>query len=288
MATNAPGDLKAFRADVMRETGITDPVAVGITGDPAHAARGGYHISSDDINHAGKFGTDYSTRRPRDHFLPNAYASAVDIGDNWPRGGREAWLRFNNLLIAHLMSGDPSLAAVRAINFSRDGIERKRYDTANRPQGIIDSTDTVTIHTHIEWWRDTANKPVRASSLSTILGYIRTARDHTSEPKGAEVGTLTAPDGHEGDVYYTLTSIPTPENSRIAAHVALSRLLADVAIIKTQTAQPIDVDALAAAVASHLPDTVDSAAVLAAFRTDEVKQILTGAAEAGANLAEDA
>jgi hypothetical protein len=270
--TIAPGDLKAFRTNVMLETGLTDPVSVGIVGDDRHAASGGYHISGDDINRAGRYGTDYSTRRNRDRFLPNPYASAVDIGDDWPRGGRNAWIRFSNLLVSHLMAGDPALAAVRAVNYSPDGRQCKRYDTANRSSGIINSTDTVTVHTHIEWWRDTAGQAVRATSLAAILGYVRTARDHTNDLKGDEVGTLTAPDGHEGDVYFTLTAVPTPENTRVAAHVALSRLMADVATIKAQTARTVDMGALAAALAPLL--SVSKDAVVAAMQDPEVQQVI--------------
>jgi hypothetical protein len=185
MSTNAPNDLKAFRTDVMAECGFTNPGEVGITGDPAHARRGGYHISGNDIRAAGRFDSDFSTKRTRDHFLPNPFASAVDIGDDWPRGGRAAWLRFNNNVLYEMIHHPGVLTTVRAINCSTDGSNKKRYDKANASQGVINSTDTVTIHTHLEFWRDTNGTAARAADLDRLIAHIRTARDGTPLDDGA-------------------------------------------------------------------------------------------------------
>lgn len=204
MATEAPDDLKSFRTAVMQETGLTNPVDVGIVGDTAHAERGGYHISGDDIHAAGRFDTDYSTKRSRDHFLPNDNASAGDIGDDWPRGGRAAWLRFNNNVAWEIVNTS-QMPTVRAINYSPDGSAKKRYDRANAGDGVINSTDTVTIHTHIEWWRDTEGTTQRAADLQRLLAHVRAARDNTG--LAAQLAPPPTP-LLEADVIYTLTGIP--------------------------------------------------------------------------------
>jgi hypothetical protein len=97
------------------------------------------------------------------------------------------------------------------------------------------------------------------------------------------------------DVHYALTSGQYgPEQVRWSTGMAKLDLIAsklgvaqaDLDDIQARVG-PVDVSALAAALAAALPSSVDSSVVLAAFQTDAVKQILTGAAEAGANLAED-
>jgi hypothetical protein len=212
MSTEAPADLKSLRAAVMQETGITDVVEVGIVGDVAHAARGGYHISGDDINRAGRFGSDFSTKRARDHFLPNPFACAVDIGDDWPRGGRAAWLRFGNNVAWELIHTD-EMPSIRAINYSPDGTSKKRFDRANRADGVIDSTDTVTIHTHIEFWRDSEGR--RDEDLQRLLAHVRAARDNTT--LADEFGIAPPDPILEADVIYTLTGIPAGTKDALGA-----------------------------------------------------------------------
>lgn len=173
MSTEAPSDLKALRASLMQETGLTDPVEVGIVGDAAHAARGGYHISPDDISNAGQFG-EYSTRYSRDRHLPNSYASALDLGADWPRGGRSAWLTFNNNVVWELSHHPERLPGLRAVNYTPDGTTKLRYDSAHPDQGSISSADTVDIHTHFEWWRDTIGN--RQACMDRIVEHVLIAQ----------------------------------------------------------------------------------------------------------------
>jgi hypothetical protein len=175
--TSAPADLLSFRSAVMRTTGFTNPVEVGIAPDEHHVK--GYHVGVSAIRAAGNFDNDYSTRQVRDRSVGGNEASAMDIGDDWPHGGRSAWIRFNNLLVAALKVADPALVAVRAINFSPDGTAKKRFDTANRSQGVISSTDTVNIHTHVEWWRNTIN--ARQASFARILQLMDAAINPRTE-----------------------------------------------------------------------------------------------------------
>src|SRR5881392_859792 len=162
--TNAPADLLALRATVQRLTGLADPADVGIVGDGLHARTGGYHEGRDVLAAiggyhpgaaAGSLSEDYSARLARDRVGLTDDASAMDIGAAWPHGGRAAWLRFNNALAAALRGGDPALVPIRAINYSPDGSTRWRID---RQYGwaVESSGDSVDIHTHIEWYRDTA------------------------------------------------------------------------------------------------------------------------------------
>jgi hypothetical protein len=185
--TNPPSDLLAFRRAVQAETGLKDPTDVGIVGDGAHQGTGGYHEGRSVLIAIGRFHAsasagssteDYSARLARDRAGLTEDASAGDIASEWPRGGRAAWIRFNRLLVAALQSGDPALSAVRAINYSPDGTSRHRIDREPGFDQIDDTTDSVTIHTHLEWYRDTAGR--RQASLDRIVQLIRAAISKTA------------------------------------------------------------------------------------------------------------
>lgn len=184
--TFAPSDLLAFRRTVMSLTGITSASDVGIVGDGAHQHTGGYHEGMDVLEtltigydppateHIGSSTQDYSCRLARDRRgLTNA-ASAMDIGAGWFRGGRAAWIRFNNLFVAALHANDPALAAVRATNYSPDGTAKRRTD---RQAGwsVVSSSDTVDTHTHVEWYRDTEGTSARQASLNRMAILIQQA-----------------------------------------------------------------------------------------------------------------
>lgn len=213
--TNAPADLVAFRATVMTETGLRDPADVGIVGDGAHARTGGYHEGRDVLASIGRYhvsaaagssSEDYSARLARDRAGLTLSASAMDIGAAWPRGGRAAWLRFNRLLVAALQAGDPALAAIRAANYSPDGSARHRIDRQYGFTQIEDTTDSVDIHTHIEWYRDGEGR--RQASLDRLAALIRGARDNTSPLTGGTGMDLDTTDPNFGNakesIYTTL------------------------------------------------------------------------------------
>jgi len=170
--TNAPADLLGLRTNLMSTTGITDASALGIVGDAAHAATGGYHEGKTDLVNAGVFNTDYSVRLTRDRNGCTESASAMDIGYQWPHGGNAAWLRFNNMLVSYLHANDARLSAVRATNYTPDGTTKLRTD---RESGwsVVSSSDVVNIHTHIEWYRDTEGN--RSASLSFINAMAQAA-----------------------------------------------------------------------------------------------------------------
>lgn len=268
MSTEAPADLKSLRAAVMHETGITDVVEVGIVGDVAHAARGGYHISGDDINRAGRFGSDFSTKRARDHFLPNPFACAVDIGDDWPRGGRAAWLRFGNNVAWELIHTN-EMPSIRAINYSPDGSLRWRIDrqTAWRTES---SNDTVDIHTHIEWYRDTEGQRqqcldrIAALAQQAITGQLAPQEDDVSAHLESVMEAWRAGNKVAGD-----GSFVAPVDWRVRDEAWQASITASFAADATRdAAQLAAIQALASA------GGVDSAPIVAAVTAvrDEARE----------------
>jgi VQ motif len=190
--TNPPADLLDFRAVVQRLTGIRDPADVGIVGDGIHMHTGGYHEGRDVLISIGRYhpgapagslNEDYSVRLSRDRAGLSNDASAMDIGAEWPNGGQAAWLRFNNLLVAHLHANGPYLAAIRATNYSPDGSTRLRTDRENG-WATEDSTDSVDVHTHLEWYRDTEGR--RQASFNRLAQLMQAAILNMPAPMGGD------------------------------------------------------------------------------------------------------
>jgi hypothetical protein len=181
--TVAPNDLLALRSGVMTKTGLSNPVQVGIVGDGAHQRTGGYHEGRDVLVANGMFGpvgslnTDYSVRLQSDHDACTNSASAMDIGYQWPNGGNAAWLRFNNTLATALRNNDSALFAIRAINYTPDGSTLRRID---RQYGFStqSTSDSVNIHTHIEWYRASENN--RQACINRLLDLITHAINNTN------------------------------------------------------------------------------------------------------------
>jgi hypothetical protein len=212
--SESPTDLLALRGELLTETGLAG-TEIGIAADESHLTSGGYHCGGLDlrrINAVGK--NDYSIRQPRDRAYydwelkhGSNWASAMDVGDDWPRGGRTAWIRFNNLLRAQLGANDPALAAVRGMNYSPDGATRRRFDHLTNLESS--STDTVLWHTHIEWWRDTIAQASRRISINRIVQIAVAARDNRA------LGAASPPEPvqpplpiGEPDVIYQVTNVP--------------------------------------------------------------------------------
>lgn len=170
--TNAPSDLLTVRARVMAITGLTDPADVGIVGDGLHARTGGYHEGHDVLSAIGVLATDYSVADyTRDRAGLTDSASALDVALAWPNGGRAAAIRWTNLLVADLLAGTPGTECLRAMNYSPDGTTRCRRD---KRYGLVEqaSSDSVDIHTHFEFFRDTEGQ--RAGAFADLL--LRRAR----------------------------------------------------------------------------------------------------------------
>jgi hypothetical protein len=182
---------------------------LGIVGDGAHQKTGGYHEGMDVLvaidryhppatSHVGSTAEDYSARILRDRLGLTNDASANDVGNAWPNGGNAAWLKFNNALAAALPT-DPRLSAIRAINYSPNGETKLRLD---REHGfkVEASTDTVTTHTHIEFYRDTEGH--REETLDRLIELAEEA---------ISGGSMTTAD----DVWNY--KVPAPDNATRSA-----------------------------------------------------------------------
>jgi hypothetical protein len=250
--SGAPGDLLGFRARVQQETGL-GPNDVGIVGNGAHRKTGGYHEGKDVLVANGLWSRDYSVRLTRDRNAATNRASAVDVGCGW-RQGRAAWIRWNNLLVAALHHGDPALRAVRAVNYSPDGTAKRRTD---REAGfsVVPTTDTVTVHTHIEFYRDTEGD--RQAALDRIVALIQQAAS------GDDMATID-------DVYNLLTRAFngfTDDGNPITKNLVgkwVSGLQAG------QTAQSTQLAAIAAKVGAPVQVT------LADAQLEELAAVITG------------
>lgn len=175
--SEAPASLLATRAHLLEQTGLPSD-DIGIAADETHLSNGGYHCGAFDLRSINAVDRDdYSIRQPRDraqywHDLANGnnWASALDLGDDWPNGGRTAWIRFNNLLRSQLAIRDPALSCIRGINYTPDGISKRRFDCLTRAESS--TTDSVTWHTHIEWWRDTNSAPQLRDNCTLRLATL--------------------------------------------------------------------------------------------------------------------
>lgn len=194
-STVAPTDLLNLRSVIQSRTGLTAD-ELGIVGNAQHIATGGYHEGRSDLEAAGRLGSDYSDRLTRDRDGLTESASAMDIGSRWA-SGRDAWMRFSALLAAHLISGDPDLSAVRAINYTSDHLGKVRID---REEGWKVEPSSDTDHTHVEWYRDTEGK--RQASLDAIAALVSTAVNGTS-PVPVAAGPVLVVDGELGPLTIT-------------------------------------------------------------------------------------
>jgi hypothetical protein len=206
--TSVNAQYRTFIANMRRITGLGAD-EMGSAPDERHLAGGGYHVGVEDIQGFGRWNTDYSTRQQRDRLDGTNDSSAFDVGDDWPNGGRPAWLRFNGLFLRQLQARDPALAAVRAINFSPDGTLCRRYDTFNRAQGVIASTDSVYMHTHGETWRDQAGTAALDRAFRRVEQMADAAiRNVALPPEGGLFMALT--DEQQHDLWTWLAAMMDP------------------------------------------------------------------------------
>lgn len=156
MTTN-PSDLVAVRAYLSQRTGQTF-AALGIAGDDAHAAGGGYHIGGNAVP-AG----DYSrAESPRDRTVTSSDASAFDLGGNFPRF-REITVG----LVAACKNGDPRARDIREVIYTPDGVNVRRWDRL----GVRSGGDSSHLfHTHISFFRDSAG---RRAADDNFLGLLK-------------------------------------------------------------------------------------------------------------------
>lgn len=161
--TNAPADLLVVRSYLRRKTGL-EPSALGIAGDAAHAAGGGYHMGNDDLLRAGRLNDDYSKRESsRDRPGTNG-ASAIDIGDFAASG--ETLRRLSVALVNGLRGSDSRLRDVREVICTLDGRSVVRWDRL----GLRSTGDNSHLfHTHASFFRDSEGRRDRADNF---LGWL--------------------------------------------------------------------------------------------------------------------
>jgi hypothetical protein len=312
----APSDLLAFRADMAYVTGCSAS-NIGIAPDASHLAGGGYHCGVQDIKNIGKWGSvgsstaDYSVRQPRDR-IGGDDSSAMDMDDDWPHGGRAAWIRWNNYVVADLRASTARIPGLRALNFSPEGTTKKRYDSFNASQGVIASTDTVLWHTHLEWWRDT--KGNRGAGFSRLIDLARDAINNVPArafsatvaptPKAKEpmiftvkeTSSFTATDCVGQPVVNTTRVMATPAgpfaleygemidwynaNGKETSMLPMSWARIN-AFCGTLRQSPVDLETFATALAPKLVSATDEAAVVAAITSTEGQAALANATTQG-------
>lgn len=275
--TNPPADLLAFRGQVMAVTGITSAADVGIVGDGAHAKTGGYHEGVDVLtsigryhapatSHIGSSTEDYSCRLAVDRLGLTMSASAVDIGASWPHGGRAAWLRFNNALVAALRAGDPALSAVRGVNYSPNGSTKSRIDRENgwRTESTSDSVD---IHTHVEFYRGTEGR--RTATLARLTALMSAAtgsaapltEDDMDANQSAKLDALiNAQDTMTLDTGNgVMKAFPVPLTALVKGLKVTPATVDPTAVSAQLAGNATFLTALASAVAAQLKGTIDAA-----------------------------
>jgi len=234
--TNAPADLLGLRSELESLTGLS-PVDIGIVGNGAHQKSGGYHEGKDTLQANGLWAGDYSVRLARDRNGCTLSASATDIGAGW-RQGRTTWLQWNNLLANTLRANDPALAAVRAINYSPNGTTRWRIDreTGWRTES---SGDTVDIHTHIEFYRDTEGH--RQQALDRIVALAQQAITGQAAPS-SEVDVTPEEHTKLDAVYNLYDQVQLPGGGATQFQVPITKFIkgiaADVAAVKVAVGTP--------------------------------------------------
>lgn len=272
----APSDILTFRARLAARTGVLLS-NIGIAPDPAHLEGGGYHCGCQDIKNIGKWGSagsaqaDYSVRQARDRIGGNDSA-ALDMDDDWPIGGRAAWIRWNNMVVFELMHHPERLGGLRAINFTPDGAVKRRYDSFNSGAGVVSSTDTVLWHTHFEWWRNSIG--TREDGFQRLLDLAedaianRAARPYgttsVEDPDMEQTDALSGNTGHSGrTVGDALADVENLRNGLIGAgdYVPSSTTYPAVGSAAYNMIHMADI--VAGAVAD-----VDAAAVAAALAAD--------------------
>lgn len=168
--TYAPNDLLEVRAFLVAQTTL-DPGSIGIVGDSAHAADGGYHEGNDDLARVGKLDSDYSKRESaRDRPGSNA-ASALDIGDCYNLH------TITKGIVDACRAGDPRARDVREVIYTLDDATVHRWDRL----GIRSTGDSSHLwHTHISFFRDSEGRRDREDN---ILGLIRSILDGRPAPQ---------------------------------------------------------------------------------------------------------
>lgn len=167
--TYAPADLLAV-IRYLRDHGAPAD-ALGIVGDAAHAASGGYHEGHDDLAAHGRLGYDYSVVESRRDTRPTDAASAVDFaGTSW-------WRPLTLWLVDQCKAGTPGTEDIREIIYTPDGQTVRRWDRL----GVRSSGDDSHLwHTHLSFFRDSEGH--RGTFLALLRSYFEPALTSAAVP----------------------------------------------------------------------------------------------------------
>jgi hypothetical protein len=177
--TYAPDDLLAVVRYLNAQGAPWE--SLGIVGDTAHLATGGYHVGRDDLAAYGRLGYDYSVvESPRDA-NPTDAASAVDFaGTSW-------WRPLTLWLVDAARAGAPGTECVREIIYTPDGQTVRRWDAL----GIRDTGDDSHLwHTHISFFRDSEGTVQRVAFQALLARFFTGLPANT--PTEIDVNDLVA------------------------------------------------------------------------------------------------
>jgi hypothetical protein len=154
--------------------------ALGIVGDPAHVATGGYHEGRVDLAAHGRLGYDYSVVESARDARPTDAASALDFaGTSW-------WRHLTLWLVDQCKAGTPGTDDIREIIYTPDGQTVRRWDRL----GIRTSGDDSHLwHTHLSFFRDSEGH------RGTFLALLRSYFEPTTQ--AATIDTIDTGDDEE-------------------------------------------------------------------------------------------
>jgi hypothetical protein len=135
--------------------------SLGVVGDSAHLATGGYHVGRDDLAAYGRLEYDYSVVESSRDSDPTNAASALDFaGASW-------WRPLTLWLVDHTETGTAGTEGIREIIYTPNGETVRRWDRLG-----IRSTgdDSHLYHTHISFFRDSEGQ--RGSFLDLAHRYF--------------------------------------------------------------------------------------------------------------------
>lgn len=181
--TTAPDTLVNLQNRLVREL---HTVNLGIVGDDAHVATGGYHIGAQSLRRNG-MGGDYSLQYGADQ-VSHDFACAIDIG-----GSPHLLQTLGNRLVHALKQGDPRVySRVRATNAPYDGWQiDRRYDCENPNVRWDDNTQSSDDrnHIHVEFYRSLVLHPRVMDDFFEVMAASDTKPNTPPAPHPPKPGT---------------------------------------------------------------------------------------------------
>lgn len=169
--TYAPDDLADALAELHAQGAPWE--SLGIVGDAAHLATGGYHVGRDDLAARGRLGYDYSVVESKRDARPTDAASAIDFA------GAAWWRDLTLWLVDACRAGAPGTEDVREIIYTPDGVTVQRWDRL----GVRTTGDSSHLwHTHISFHRDAEGR------RSTFVALLQ--RFFTGQPATPPASTI--------------------------------------------------------------------------------------------------